>query len=183
MPAASRLAFPLAGLALLAGCDSASENKAAPANLASAEGAAEEGKITLKGPGVDMSFVVPKGMRGEAKADKNSNFLYPGATIGGIAIVGVQAKAGKGGGADKSGGGGDTEAEFRFATADPPAKVAAWYRDPARGKDLHVTAASKDGDDTIISGVEPGDNHPFKVRLKARPGGGTDGRLTIHHDD
>ncbi|HEY0311288.1 MAG TPA: hypothetical protein VGC56_02225 [Allosphingosinicella sp.] len=179
MSAASRLALPLAGLAVLAGCDKPSENSAAPANLASAEGTAEEGKITLKGPGVDMSFVVPKGMRGEAKADKNSNFLYPGATIGGIAIVGIQAKGDKG---DK-GGGGDTEAEFRFATADPPAKVAAWYRDPARGKDLHVTAASRDGDDMIISGVEPGDNHPFKVRLKARPGGGTDGRLTIHHED
>jgi hypothetical protein len=179
MPAASRLALPLAGLAVLAGCDSAPENRAAPGNLASAEGTAEEGKITLKGPGVDMSFVVPKGMRGEAKADKNSNFLYPGATIGGIAIVGVQANGGK---ADKSGGG-DTEAEFRFATGDPPAKVAAWYRDPARGKDLHVTAASRDGDDMVISGVEPGDNHPFKVRLKARPGGGTDGRLTIHHED
>ncbi|HMC91372.1 MAG TPA: hypothetical protein VKI45_02830 [Allosphingosinicella sp.] len=179
MSAASRLAFPLAGLAFLAACDSASENKAATANLASAEGTAEEGKITLKGPGVDMSFVVPKGMRGEAKADKNSNFLYPGATIGGIAIVGIQANGGK---ADKNGGG-DTEAEFRFATADPPAKVAAWYRDPARGKDLHVTAANKDGDDMVISGVEPGDNHPFKVRLKARPGGGTDGRLTIHHED
>jgi len=176
MPAASRLALPLAGLALLGGCDKPAENTAAPANLASAEGTAEEGKITLKGPGVDMSFVVPKGMRGEAKADKNSNFLYPGATIGGIAIVGTQGKN------DKSGGG-DTEAEFRFATADPPAKVAAWYRDPARGKDLHVTAASRDGDDMIISGVEPGDNHPFKVRLKARPGGGTDGRLTIHHED
>lgn len=163
-------------LLLLAACGTHEENQAAAGNeQVSAEGKAEEGKITVKGRGVDMTFVLPKAMRGEAKADKNSKMLYPGATIGGLAIVGSQ------GASDK--GGGDSEVEFRFTTADPPDRVAAWYRDPARAKELTVTNAVKDGNDLVIAGRQPGDVHPFKVRLSPRSGGGTEGRLTIHHND
>lgn len=165
-----------AALGALGGCgDRHDEAGAAPGNqTASAEGKAEEGKISIKGPGVDVTFVVPKAMRGEAKADKDSKFFYPGATIGGIAIVGGQREGKKEG---------ESEAEFRFATADPPERVAAWYRDPARAKDIRVTSATKAGSDIVIAGTQPADGHPFKVRLTPRAGGGTDGRLAIHHND
>jgi hypothetical protein len=31
--------------------------------------------------------------------------------------------------------------------------------------------------------VQKHDGHPFKLRLTPRPGGGTDGRLTVSHQD
>lgn len=175
MSFAKSLALPLAALSLLSACGKADEDKkAAQANQqVSAEGRAEEGKITFKGPGLDMSFVLPKAMRGEAKADKNSRILYPGSTIGGVAVVGSQANGGQGG---------DSEVELSFATSDPPERVAAWYRDPARAKDFHVTAAAREGADLVISGSQS-DGHRVKVRLAARTGGGTQGRVTIHHND
>lgn len=163
-------------LAFLAACNQ--HDAAAPeANgnaQASAEGRAEEGKISVKGPGVDLTFSLPKAMRGEAKAARESKVLYPGATIGGLALVGTQGKA------DKPG---DSEVEFRLATADPIDKVTAWYRDPARAKDIKVTGITRQGDETVITGSQAREVDTFKLRLSPRPGGGTDGRLTIHHKD
>jgi hypothetical protein len=173
----ARLPVAAVALALLSACGGHAGDKTSETDngQASAEGRAEEGKISVKAPGIDMTFVLPKAMRGEAKVDKNSKILYPGATIGGLAVVGTQAKGEK--------DGGDSEVEFRFATVDPPDRVAAWYRDPARAADLKVAKAAKEGADIIITGTQPGDAHPFKVRLSPREGGGTEGRLTIHHND
>jgi hypothetical protein len=172
MPAALRLSLPLLGLACLAGCGGREEAVAANQQV-SAEGQAQTGKIRVKGPGLDMTFVLPKAMRGEAKAGENSRILYPRSTIEGLAMVGSEADGKKGG---------DSEVEFSFASADPPDRLIAWYRDPARGKDFRVTAVEKQGDDVVIHGSQS-DGHVVKVRLGARPGGGTAGRVTIHHND
>ena len=162
-------------LATLAACGDRRDPSAAQGNShLTAEGKAEEGKISLKGAGVDLTFEVPKGMRGAPRADRNNKLFYPESTIGGAAIVGGQGDGGKQG---------DSEAEFRFSTPDPVDKVVAWYRDPARRPALDVTAARREGADVVLSGHQDGQADSFKIRLSARPGGGTDGRLVIHHAD
>lgn len=170
------LCAALAPLALLAACGADDEdfNMAAPANgHASAEGKAEEGKISVKAPGFDLTFSLPKEMAGEAKVDRDSKVFYPGATISGMAIA-----AGEGGD-----DGGDSEMEMRFATADPVERVAAWYRAPERGDGFRLDGASQSGGGWTIFGTQKRDNHRFKVRLAPRAGGGTDGRVTVRHHD
>jgi hypothetical protein len=150
------------------------EGDNASANVTvSAEGRAEEGKISLKMPGVDMSISLPKEVADEARAERDSKLLYPGSALRGMAIA-------AGPGSDKSG---DSEVEIRFSTADDPDKVAAWYRDPARADGFQLERAAKDGDAWEVTGVQKRDEHRFKLRLSARPGGGTDGRLTVRHQD
>jgi hypothetical protein len=164
----------LAGAALVAGCHGEDDdiNFSGGGNV-SAEGKAEEGKIKVKAPGFDLSLSLPKEMTGEAKVDRDSKVLYPGATISGMAVA-----AGEGG--DQ---GGDSEIEMRFATADPLDKVLAWYRDPARAVGYRLDGAARDGNGWVIAGTQKRDNHPFKVRLTARGNGGTDGRVTVRHRD
>ena len=144
MPPSPRLLLPVAGLALLAGCGGHDDaaNAAAANQQVSADGQAQTGKIRVKGPGIDMTFVLPKAMRGEAKAGENSRILYPGSTIEGLAMVGSEAKGKK--------DGGDSEVEFSFATPDPLDRVAAWYRDLARGNDFRVSAVEKEGNDLVL---------------------------------
>ncbi len=139
----------------------------------SAEGRAKEGTISVKAPGVDISISVPKEITGEAKAGQDSKVVYPGATLGGMAI----AAAGK----DNQGG--DTDVEVRFQTADPPAKVAAWYRDPARVEGFRLTSDQRGGPGYVFTGIEQHDEHPFKVSFGPGAGGGTEGRLSVHHND
>ena len=163
----------LAGMVAGCGIDD-DRNSAQPANnVVSAEGKAEEGKISVKAPGFDLALSLPKEMAGEAKVDRDSKVLYPGATISGIAIA-----AGEGGN-----DGGDSEVEMRFATADPPETVAGWYRDPARADGYRLDKATKEGDSWVLLGTQNRDKHPFKVRLAPRSGGGTEGRLTVRHRD
>lgn len=163
--------------ALLCACQD--RNRADDADNASAntqvtaEGRAEEGKISLKMPGVDMSISLPKEVANEARAERDSKLLYPGATLRGMAIA-------AGPGSDKSG---DSEVEIRFSTPDASDKVAAWYRDPARADGFDLDRAEKDGDAWEVTGVQKRDRHGFKLRLTPRPGGGTDGRLTVRHRD
>ena len=170
-----KAAVVLAAAIGLAGCGSDDDgNAAASVNRpVSAEGKAEEGKISVKAPGVDLALSLPKEMTGEAKVDRDSKVLYPGATISGIAIA-----AGAGGN-----DGGDSEVEMRFATSDSPEAVAGWYRDPARAAGYRLDKAGKEGDAWIILGTQNRDKHPFKVRLTPRAGGGTEGRLTVRHHD
>ena len=140
---------------------------------ASAEGRAEEGKISLKMPGVDMTISLPKGVADEARAERDSKLLYPGASLRGMAIA-------AGPGSEKSG---DSEVEIRFSTPDPLDKVAAWYRDPARADGFALDRAARRGDAWELAGVQKRDGHRFKLRLTPRPGGGTDGRLSVRHQD
>src|SRR3569623_3670051 len=87
--AASRM-FALA-VAVLAcgGCGGPGEedNLVASYQPVSAEGKAQEGKISVKAPGVDITISVPKELTGEAKAGKDSKILSPGAPLAGMAIA------------------------------------------------------------------------------------------------
>lgn len=175
--AASRM-FALAATAFLfAGCNVGGrgddDNLLAANQSVSAEGKAQEGKISVKAPGVDISISVPKELTGEAKVGKDSKILYPGAILAGMAIA-----AG-----EKDNQGGDTDVEMRFKTADAPDTVVAWYRDPARAEGFRLDSARREGSETIFTGVQRRDNHAFKVTLGPGAGGGTEGRLRIHHDD
>ncbi len=173
----SRLYAVLAAAALLAACqakiDSDEAGNGAAAAEVSAEGKSEEGKISVKAPGFDLKFTLPKGMVGEARAERDSKLLYPGAILRGMAIA-----AGEG-----RGKGGDSEVEIGFSTPDPLDKVVAWYRDPARAEGFRLDRAAREGDGWRVTGVQKRDGHRFKLRLAPRPGGGTDGRLTVCHRD
>lgn len=166
-----------AAAASLCGCDSEArldepDNPVANGPV-SAEGKSEEGKISLKMPGVDMTLSLPKGVADEARAERDSKLLYPGSTLRGMAIA-------AGPDSDKSG---ESEVEIRFSTPDPVDKVAAWYRDPARRDGFQLQRAARDGDAWRIDGVQKRDDHRFKLRLGPRPGEGTNGQLTVRHRD
>ena len=171
------LALLVAAAALVGACDAKFDRDAADnassAAPASAEGKAEEGKISVKAPGFDLKFSLPKGMVGEAKAERDSKLLYPGAILRGMAIA-----AGEG-----RGKGGDSEVEIGFSTPDPLDKVVAWYRDPARAEGFRLERAAQKGGEWRVTGVQKRDGHRFKLRLSPRSGGGTDGRLTVRHRD
>ncbi len=167
----------LAAALLLGACDAKvdpdeADNGAAAAEV-SAEGKAEEGKISVKAPGFDLKLSLPKGMADEARAERDSKILYPGAVLRGMAIAAGQS----------SGKSGDTEVEIGFSTPDSVEAVVAWYRDPARSEGFRLESAAKAGDGWLITGVQKRDEHRFKLRLGPRPGGGTDGRLTVRHRD
>ena len=173
--AASRMFVLAVAVLACSGCGKPDEedNLVATNQPVSAEGKAQEGKISVKAPGVDITISVPKELTGEAKAGKDSKILYPGATLAGMAIA-----AG-----DKDSQGGDTDVEMRFKTADSPDKVAAWYRDPARADGFRLDSAKREGADIVFTGIQRRDNHEFKVTLAPGAGGGTAGRLRIHHAD
>jgi hypothetical protein len=164
-----------AAASLLCACDSKvreADHKATGGDV-SAEGKAEEGKISLKMPGVDMTLTLPKGVADEARAERDSKLLYPGSILRGMAIA-------AGPGSERSG---ESEVEIRFSTPDPVDTVAAWYRDPARAAGFRLGRAAKEGDSWLVTGVQKRDKHDFKLRLSPRPGEGTNGRLTIRHRD
>ncbi|HEX6375891.1 MAG TPA: hypothetical protein VFZ91_09225 [Allosphingosinicella sp.] len=172
-----RLCTILAAAAFLGACEAKidsdeADNGAANAQV-SAEGKAEEGKISVKAPGFDLKLSLPKGMAGEARVERDSKLLYPGAVLRGMAIV-----AGQG-----TGKGDNTEVEIGFSTPEPVDAVAAWYRDPARAEGFRLERAARQGDGWLVTGVQKRDEHRFKLVLSPRPGGGTDGRLTVRHRD
>lgn len=171
------LCTALAAAALLCACDSKARLEE-PDNVAdneqvSAEGKSEEGKISLKMPGVDMTLSLPKGVADEARAERDSKLLYPGSTLRGMAIA-------AGPDSDSSG---DSEVEIRFSTPDPVDKVASWYRDPARAGGFQLQKAAREVDGWLVTGVQKRDEHSFKLRLSPRSGAGTNGRLTVRHRD
>ncbi|HYG47411.1 MAG TPA: hypothetical protein VD846_05645 [Allosphingosinicella sp.] len=171
------LCTAFAAVVLLWACDGRADRdeagNAAANTHVSAEGKAEEGKISLKMPGVDMTISLPKGVADEARAERDSKLLYPGATLRGMAIA-------AGPNSDKSG---DSEVEIRFSSPDPVDKVAAWYRDPARADGFRLERAAREGDAWVVTGIQKRDQHRFRLRLGPRDGGGTDGRLAIRHRD
>jgi hypothetical protein len=172
--AASRM-FALAAMAAaLSACgavDDDDDNLLAANQSVSAEGKAQEGKISVKAPGVDISFSVPKELTVDAKAGKDNKLLYPNATLSGIAFA-----AG-----EKDNHNGDTDVEVRFKAPDPLDKVAAWYRDPARAEGFRLTSETREGTQLVLAGVQR-DRHAFKVTLGPGAGGGTEGRVRVHHD-
>lgn len=169
-----KLTAPLGALALLAGCDLTIKDgeEAAGGNnfTASAEGKAEDGKISVKAPGLDFSFKVPKGIADNMKADADSEILYPGSSIRGIhAAQGAKAEDGVRQG----------EVEIRFASPDPADRIAAWYRDPARGEGFAVTSAVQEGAGYLLAGTTKREGDGFKLHLDPGGDGGTDGRLIV----
>jgi hypothetical protein len=165
----------LLACSLLCACEAKVDPRANSADdtQVSAEGQAEEGKVSIKAPGFDLKFSLPKGIAGEARVERDSKLLYPGAVLRGMAIA-------AGEGDDK---GENSEVEIGFSTPQPVDAVAAWYRDPARKEGFKLDRAEKQGDAWTVTGVQKRDRHRFKLRLAPRPGGGTDGRLTVRHRD
>jgi hypothetical protein len=174
--ARSKLFLVVGSVALLAACeaktgkDDGAPKEGTPTGAAAAEGKAEDGRFSIKGPGFDMKIAIPKGVADRAEVDSDSGLLYPGAALSGMHIEAGGSDAP----AEKNGG-----VELRFTSADAPEKIAAWYRDPARAAEFSVASASREGTSAIIAGTRKGDGGTFKVRISPGAGGGTDGRLTL----
>ena len=157
-------------LALLGGCEpeaggNAADNAAAANARVSAEGKAEDGKLTIKAPGLDIGLSIPEGLARQARVNSDSEVIYPGAKIAGIHVAGGE-----------SGGG---EVEMRFTTPDAVEKVVAWYRDPARGQGFALEVVVREGNGFVVSGTQTGDKHGFRATLTPASGGGTEGRVLL----
>ena len=156
-----------AAAVVTAGCDAKIGNDAGPAGdangQASADGKAKEGQVAIKAPGLDLSVSIPMEVTGQGEHD--GKLLYPGATPTGVYIAGGED--------------GNGEVEIRFRSGDTPAKVAAWYRDPARAPDFELGDAKQEGSDFVASGTQKEDGQSFRLRLAPHAQGGTDGRLVI----
>jgi hypothetical protein len=163
-----RMALMLGSAFLVLGCEAKigeGEGNAASNDSASAEGKSEEGQIALSMPGFDVKMNVPLD---KAETDDQGKILYPGSKVTGLYIAAHPDAA----------SGSDGEVELRFATPDPPAKVAAWYRDSARAPDFSLTADGKEGEAYVLAGEQKEDKESFRLRLEA-DGAGTDGRLVV----
>jgi hypothetical protein len=161
----------LAAAALLTACDARIGNDAplVEAN-ASAEGKAEDGRITVSAPGFNMSIAIPEQLADDARADDDDDLIYPGSRIGGIHVQGRPETAG----GDHGG-----EVELRFTTSDPADRVAAWYRDAARSEHFTISSATREGGGFRLTGTGRDDNDTFTVHLVPAGAGGTEGRLVI----
>jgi hypothetical protein len=135
-----------------------------------AEGKAEEGTVSIKAPGVDISVKVPKGLREKARFQDDGNILPPGARPSGVHV-----EAGE----SHQDGSREGAVEVRFTADAPPAELAAWYRDPARGPDIDIGSVNEEGAGFIVAGTTRNKKDPFTIRLTPRQGGGTEGRLTL----
>jgi hypothetical protein len=166
-----RFLFPAAALVLLLpGCEARFGNDAGEvAENATAQGRAEEGRVTIEAPGFNMSIAIPEGMRDRVGSDREG-LLYPGSRFGGIHIQG---------GAEKGGGERDGEVELSFTTGDAVDRVAAWYRDPARGDQFRAVSVRSEGGGYAIDATGRRDSQRILIRLAPRSGGGTDGRLLL----
>jgi len=136
---------------------------------AGAEGKAEEGRLSIQAPGVDIAINVPDAMRSRARAEPDSDVLPPGAQLSGLHV--------QGDGGNRAVG--RDSVELRFAAAEPPDAVAAWYRDPARREHFTISGAAREGEAIVLTGTGAEGGGPMTVRLTPRQGGGTDGRLVL----
>ena len=165
----------LAGISLTLGaCDwlTGRHDDELPGNdTVTAEGKAEAGQVSVKAPGLDVTFTVPKGLSKDVKVNSDIKILYPKTSITGMYAAG--------GGKEE----GESEVEFRFASPDAPERIAAWYQEPARAELFNVEKVSREGADTLIRAREKQGEGEFRLRLAPRAGGGTDGRLVIHKKD
>jgi hypothetical protein len=164
-----RAAIGLGAIALLGACEMkvgkdeepAAKGEQQAARDQPAAGKAEEGRFSVKVPGFDMKVNLPQGV---AETEGGNDLFYPGAAISGLHIEAAKPSSG---------------VELRFTSADAPAKVAAWYRDPARANGFRISSAKQDGEAVLITGTQKSDGDPFSVRLSPGSGGGTEGRLTL----
>lgn len=166
------LLFPAAAsLALLGGCEMRIGNDAAPvADNATASGRAQEGRVTVEAPGFNLSINVPEGISSRAEVDADSGLVYPGATMSGMHVQGTN---------HDERGREHGSVELRFISADPNARVVAWYRDPARASDFAISSASRDGNATVLSGTVRREDERFTVRIAPHGEGGSELRLVL----
>jgi len=145
----------------------AAKHEAAERVKVGAEGKAEEGRLSIRAPGIDIAINVPDAMRSRARAGTDSDVLPPGAQVSGLHV---------------QGDGGDAAArdsvELRFVSGEPPERVAAWYRDPARREHFSISSARREGGEIVLGGATQ-DGGPIIVRLSPGTGTGTDGRLIL----
>lgn len=162
--------LPLAALPVLAACEmqigDGEQGKARTEQVASAEGRSEAGSISIDAPGFDMKLNIPEALRAEIGSE--GDVIYPGSKLGGLHVQANETKGGDRG-----------SVELRFTTPDAPAKVAAWYRDPARAKELTVTSTEQQGQGYRIAGTSKGDSDPFTLTLTPAAGGGSEGRVVL----
>ncbi len=157
----------LAALLLLSACEARiGRDDGGKAAEAPAEGQSEEGTFSIDAPGFAMKIDIPEAIANKAEIDSDSGILYPGSELSGMHI-------------QASEGGDRGSVELRFTSADAPDKVAAWYRDPARAADFTVASAAREGDAIVISGADKEGGDPVTLRLTAREGGGSEGRLSL----
>lgn len=155
----------------LAACEARIGNDAPPvAENATAAGRAEEGRLTIEAPGFNMSIDIPEAVHARAEIDENSGLVYPGSRFSGMHIQG---------GREGSAGNRDGEVEMRFTHADPPERVAAWYRDPARAEEFSVATADRRGDSFVLAGTGRRDRERFTATIGPRAGGGSETRLVL----
>lgn len=164
----AKLVPAVAAIALLGACEARFGNDAATVDAnATAENRSEAGKMTIEAPGFNLQMDIPESVLNDADMDGDSALFYPGAQFGGIHIQGGRDAGGQDG------------VELRFTTGDDIARVAAWYRDPARDAHFTVASAVAEGNGFVLSGTDKSDNDPFTLRIAPRAGGGTEARLFL----
>lgn len=169
----TKLLIAAAAAALaLAACGARTGNNAADGN-GSAEGKAEQGRVTVHTPGMDLKIDVPAPLRREAGIRDDNGLIYPDATMSGVHVEGAPNAPGRGHGG----------LELAFTSADPPDRVARWYRDPARARHFTIATADRDGPALLLTGTRISDGDGLRIRLAPRAGGGTEGRVTISDRD
>ncbi len=165
----------LLGVLALAGCNREDRAGSDAGNqAASAQGQAEDGRVTVKAPGVDISVRLPDAVRNRMSTDGNNQILPPNVRIGGVHVQGDGSEGG-------SGGNGAVDLTFRSDQA--PDQLAAWYRDPQRAQHFTIASDAREGAAIVIGGATRGSGGDgggrFTVRLSPGQGGGTEGRLSI----
>ena len=174
----------LGALALLAACearvgtdkaeaDTAPQGSASAAsggteNTSVAQAEAKDGELSIDAPGFKMKLDIPKALAGQAQINGDSGILYPGAALSGMHVA-----------AREQSGSEQSRVELRFTSSDAPAKLVAWYRDPARAGEFTVGSVRQNGAGFSITGSESGDGDPFELSLTPRGGGGTEGVLKL----
>ena len=171
--------LPLAAAAALAlsACEAKFGNDAAPVNKSgnvSAEGKAEDGRISINAPGFEMKVSIPEGMRERAGIDDHDGIIYPNSTFSGMHVQR---------GNDRPDGHSQGAVELAFTSADAPDIVARWYQDPARGAQFTIATANRQGADFVIAGTTKDDNSQFQVRLSPRQAGGSEARINLTDRD
>lgn len=163
--------LPLAAAAALAltACEARFGNDAdaVPSN-GSAEGKAEQGRLSIHAPGFDMKISIPEGIRREAGIDDDSGVIYPNSTLSGMHVEG---------GRDDTRS--DGQVELAFTSADAPDLIARWYQDSARASHFTVATANREGAAFVIAGTTRNHDGDFRVHLTPRQGGGTEARVLL----
>lgn len=171
-----KLISAIAALALLTACeakigkDDSEAAKTGRTGEVAADAKAGDGQFSIDAPGFALKFDIPAGLAERATVDSDGGVVYPGASISGLHI-----QANKRGDADSE----RATVELNFTSKDRMETVIAWYRDPARARDVAISSFAAEGDGFVIKGTRKDGGDPFTVRLTPASGGGTNGQANI----